>query len=294
MGIKVRDRIRNFMRLRKQSDSVKIICLFLLVGVVFLVCTGYHVWGIFHYAGAPAEYILSGDGLVSNKRMDELMQSRDVSGASRQMEISISVHYGGAETALDCTILSPEYMERLFGTEIPKGSSRIYMNEAAFAEFQETLSENSKEIGYEERTGSEEGGTELSVRYSMGEDAVAAVGGDSGDGDGAGMSGQSYRSAKLILLKTGGEEAESFIYTAETESRLLREASGIRVRFENHDLDGLHVDHLRKMGYEIENEEMIIEEEYELQTELLHIRYGLVICGISILGAVMLRRDRLL
>ena len=257
-----------------------------------MICTAYHVWGIFHYADTPAEYILSGDGLISNKRMEELMQSKDVSGASRQMEVSVSIQYRGTETILDCTVLSPDYMQGLFGTEIPRGSSRIYMNEAAFAEFQEAISENSKGMAYEERTGSEEGDSGLAVRYSMGEDTVSAAGGDSGDGNGTGMAGQHYRSAKLIILKTGGEEAESFIYTAETESRLLQEAAGIRVRFEKHDLDGLHVDNLRKLGYEIENEEVIIEEEYELQAKLLHIRYGLVICGICILGAVMLWRNR--
>lgn len=292
-------KIRNFLRLRKQSDTVKIICLFVLTGVVFLVGTVYHAWGIYAYVNTPAEYILTADGMVSRKRMDELLQTKDVSKVSRQMEISAVVQYEGAQTTVDCTMLSPDYMAELFGAEVSEGTSRIYMNEAAFAEFKEAISENSGGMTDGEEKESREGESELTVRYSLGEDAVAvrgvdrADGDDTGDGTGTdrGTPVTKYRSAKLIVRKADREEAESFIYTAETESQLLREATGLRVRFETHDLDGLHVDNLKKLGYEIENEEMIMEEEYELQMKLLHIRYGLVVCGICIIGAVMLWRN---
>lgn len=292
-------KIRNFLRLRKQSDAVKIICLFVLTGVVFLVGTVYHVWGIYAYVNTPAEYILTGDGMVSQKRMDELLQTKDVSKVSRQMEISVAVQHEGAQTTVDCTMLSSDYMAELFGAEVSEGTSRIYMNEEAFAEFKEEISENSGGMAVGEGKKSKEGESELTVRYSMGEEAVA-VGGvdradadDTGDGTGTdrGMLAPKYRSAKLIVRKADREEAESFIYTAETESQLLREATGLRVRFETHDLDGLHVDNLKKLGYEIENEDMIMGEEYELQMKLLHIRYGLVVCGICIVGAVMLWRN---
>lgn len=248
--------IRHFLLLRKQNDAVKLICLFVLTGAAFLIFAGYHVWGIFRYMDTPAEYILSGDAVVSNQRIRELYQSKDVSAVSRQIGVSVPVRYGGCETAVECTMLSPEYMEELSGSDIPEGGSRIYMNEAAFAEFQAAISENT---AYGDGIGPEKGGQELTVCYSL-------------DGD--------VRMAKLIVIQTGGEEAESFIYTPETERKLLREAVSLRVRFRTHDLDGIHVENLRKLGYGIENEDMILEEEYEVQTALLHIRYGVVICGI--------------
>lgn len=294
MGTKVRDRVGDFLRLRKQSDTVKIICLFILAALVFLICVAYHIWEICRYVNTPAEYIVTGEGAVSDQRITEVMQDRDVSGVSRQMMISVSVLYEGAETVLDCTMLSQEYMAELSGEEIHGGSSRIYMNEAAFAEFQEALSEKGMDSEFGEGAGSE-----IDVRYSMGEDAMAVSGMDN-DGKGNGDETddhmrrpvQNYHSAKLVILKTGGEEAESFIYTAETESQLAREATGLRVRFGSHDLDGLHVANLRKLGYELENKEVIMEEEHGIQMNLLHIRYGLMICGICILGALILWRNR--
>lgn len=266
--------IRHFLVLRKQNDAVKLICLFVLTGAAFLIFAGYHVWGIFRYMDTPAEYILSGDAVVSNQRIRELCQSKDVSGVSRELGVSVPVRYGGCETAVECTMLSPEYMEELSGSDIPEGSSRIYMNEAAFAEFQAAISENA---AYGDGIGSEEGGREFTVRYSLDEDATSAR---SGGG----------RMAKLIVIQTGGEEAENFIYTPETERKLLREAVSLRVRFRTHDLDGIHVENLRKLGYGIENEDMILEEEYGMQTALLHIRYGLVICGICMAAAYGMAR----
>lgn len=284
--------IRHFLLLRKQNDTVKLICLFVLTGVVFLIFMGYCTWGIFRYMETPAEYILSGDGVVSGQRVRELRQSEDISEVSRQIETSVSVWYGGCETTVECTMLSPEYIAGLSGTEIPAGGSRIYMNEAAFSEFQAAIS---GDASYRESDGLKEGSQELTVRYSLGEDAMTVGGGSSDDGTAGGTETtavvRNSRSAKLIVIQTTGEEAESFIYTPETERKLLREAVSLRVRFRTHDLDGLHVENLRKLGYEIENEGMILEEEYEMQTTLLHIRYGLLICGICIAAVFALAKS---
>lgn len=257
MKTKVINRIRHFLLLRRQNDTVKLACLFALTGVTCLIFAGYHVWEIFRYMENPAEYILSGDAVVSNERVRELCQSEDISGVSRQIGVSVPVWYRGCETVVQCKMLSPDYIAELSDAEIPEGSSRIYMNEVAFDEFRAAVSEHA---AYEDGFGSSEGGKGLTVRYSLGEDA--------------------RRLAKLVVIQTGGEEAESFIYTPETEGKLLREAVSLRVLFQTHDLDGLHMENLRKLGYEIENEDVLLEEEYKIQMALLHIRYGLVICGI--------------
>ena len=70
-------------------------------------------------------------------------------------------------------------------------------------------------------------------------------------------------------------QEEGFVYSSWEESKLVKEADGLRVRFERHDLDGLHISNLQKRNFQIENEALIIEEEYEIQIKLLHIRYGL-------------------
>ena len=70
----MKGKILKFMRLRKQSDMVKVSCLFALAGIAAFSSVCFHVWGIYVYADTPAEYVLMGEGLVSKKSVDELRQ----------------------------------------------------------------------------------------------------------------------------------------------------------------------------------------------------------------------------
>ncbi|MDE6566589.1 MAG: hypothetical protein K2K70_02510, partial [Lachnospiraceae bacterium] len=65
---------------------------------------------------------------------------------------------------------------------------------------------------------------------------------------------------------------------------LLRKAQSLRVQYGSHDLDGLHVEHLVKLGYALEKEEVILREKFEIQIKLLHIKYGLLLCVICLLA----------
>ena len=281
-----RDRIAKFLRARKQNDTVKIICLLALTGISFLISSLYHALRIYRYVESPAEYIITGSETVSNQRMDEIRQNKDVLQAGRQMEVPVSVLYGGEDGTMSCMALSGEYMEKLTGQKTTGSASRIYLNQAAFKELQKTVQIDE--------------GTEFGIRYCAGEDAGTGTGagrdgsekgGEGDDGTGAAAApSPGYRQAKLIVINTGREEAESFIYTAETQRRLPQEAVSLRVGFGKHDLDGSHVEFLGKLGYNIEKEEQILSEENELDRMLIHIRYGFLVFGICILGVLMGRR----
>lgn len=276
MANRVRDRITEFLRVRKQNDTVKIVCVLVLAGTAFFISSIYHVWEICQFVESPAEYIVIGSETVSNKRVDEIRENKDVVQVSRQMEVPVSVMYEGEEVNMDCMVLSGEYMERLTGRKITGEASLIFLNEAAFKELQKTL-----QI---------ETGTEFDIRYSAEADGGT---GESEKETGAGTmpAAPGYRRAKLIVISTGREEAESFIYTAETQRRLPQKADSLRIEFGKHDLDGSHVEFMRKLGYEIRNEEQILAEENELEKMLIHIRYGFIIFGICILGVVVGKRQ---
>lgn len=262
------NRIQSFLRLRKQSDTVKVICLFALAAAAFFASVIYHTWDIYRFVNTPAEYVLAGEGTISPKRMDELAQMGDVAGVSRQMEVSITVMYQGMSTVIKCNLLSQDYMEKLLDIKLPTGTKRIYMNEAAFSEMLQGISEENEDLTDVESLKPADASTGLDIRYSMAE---------------------TYKSAKLIVAKEDGQDEKDFTCIAEAEGRLLREAYGLRVLFERHDLDGLHVERLRKLGYEIENEEAVITEENEIRTKLLHIQYGLLSFGICLIAIFTLK-----
>ncbi len=262
------NKIRGFLRLRKQSDTVKVICLFALAAAAFFASVIYHTWDIYRFVNTPAEYVLTGEGTISQKRMDELAQMGDVAGVSRQMEVSITVMYRGMSAVINCNLLSQDYMEKLFDIKLPIGTKRIYMNETAFSEMLQGISEENEDLTDVESLKLAASSTGVDIRYSVAE---------------------SYKSAKLIVAKDDGQDEKALACTAEAEGRLLKEAFSLRVLFDKHDLDGLHVEQLRKMGYGIENKEVVITEENEIQTKLLHIQYGLLSFGICLIASFALK-----
>ena len=184
------------------------------------------------------------------------------------MEVSITVMYRGMSTAVNCSLLSQDYIEKLFDIKLPAGTKRIYMNGTAFSEMLQGIAEENEDLMDAESLKPADASTGLDIRYSVAE---------------------TYKSAKLVVVKEDGQEEKAFTCTAEAEGRLLREAYGLRVLFERHDLDGLHVERLRKLGYEIENEEAVITEEKEIGTKLLHIQYGLLSTGICLIAIFALK-----
>lgn len=314
----MKGKILKFMRLRKQSDMVKVSCLFALAGIAAFASVCFHVWGIYVYADTPAEYVLIGEGLVSKKSVDELRQMEGVERVSRQMDETVQVMYRGVSAEVDCTGLSRQYVEGMSGVGVSEGEAgfdgtkKIYMNEAAFSAWKQAVSEKGGDISELEA-----GGPEFEIRYSGVGDALE--GGDirdsgSGDTEGVGnltgvdtfdgekdrggySSGSSsieqWKTAKLVVLEGGEneeEEGSGFVCMVETDSRLLKEAYLLRIRFRKHDLDGLQGKALRDLGYEIQNERVLIEEEYEVKRELLHIQYGLILCAACVIAAWVIGR----
>lgn len=282
------NKIRSFLRLRKQSDTVKIICLFVLAATAFFISVIYHAWDIYRFVNTPAEYVLTGEGTVSQKRVDELIQMGDVAAVSRQMEVPVTVLYQGMSTTVNCSLLSQGYIEKLLAIKLPTGTKRIYMNETAFSEMLQGFSEENEDLTDVESLKPADGSTEFDIRYSM-EETMADP---KGDGEAASMGAsavESYKSARLIVVKDDGQGEKALACTAEAEGRLFKDACSLRVLFDRHDLDGLHVEQLGKLGYEIENEEAVIMEENEIKIKLLHIKYGLLSFGICLIAIFTLK-----
>lgn len=261
------DKIRKFLILRKRSDTVKIMFILAVAGVGFLCRVVWYVWGIYDYVNTPAEYVLAANRTVTKAHVDELRQMHGVTGASPQAEISVIVVYRGTETPLSCTVLSQEYMEDMYDTKLSAATKRFYMNEAAFSEWKSMLSDSNINVPEPGRAEQARRNAEFAIRYCLPE--------------------ASPKSAKLIVTQTG--EEEGVICTADPDGSLLREACSLRVRFGTHDLDGIRVSRFGEMGYEIENEEVVLAEEYKVKERFFHIRYSLFCCAVCLATVFSLR-----
>lgn len=278
----MKNRIRTFLILRKQNDTVKMICIFALAGILSFASALYHAWEIYHYTGTPADYILASEGSVTEKNLAKLLQDKEVAAASPQRDISLMITFHGTRAEVNCTLLSQEYMEEMLDRKITQGTKRIYMNETAFLELWQSLPENNADMEEPDGFRQADGDMEFDIRYSMPLDLPDA-------GEDSPATAESYKTAKLVVAKTGMQE-EGFICMAEKSSRLSGTCSRLRIRFARHDLDGLHVKNLRKSGYSIENEEAVVTEEYGIKIKLLHIQYGFLSFAVCLMAVLTLQK----
>lgn len=275
-------RIKDMIRLRKQNDAVKIIGLFLLVGILSAFTILYHAWEIYHYVNTPVEYVLSSDQIISAKQVQTLLQMKDSVRVSRQRDTSLTIKYKGKEAVVNAVLLSPEYIEEMYHTTLPSGAKRIFLEKTSFDCLQQEWAEDmdgSMEIDSKQAERSEG----MDVRYAM----MEMLPNQKEDAEEGVLTDQP---ARLIVAKTENQGGEGLVCLAGTESELQKGANSLRIQFRSHDLDGLQVDRLEKLGYQLENEEMVIEQEFEMKKKLLHIRYGLLIAGVCLVAAFALRK----
>lgn len=259
-------KIREFLRLRKQNDTVKLMCFFVLAGAGFFVNVLYHAGKLCHSVQSPVEYQLIRGSTVTNEHIRELAQAEDVVAVSRSLDIPVTVKYQGQETMMTCTMLSRAYMEKVYGIMVSGGEKRYYMNQAAFGEIQTGFMENNVSL---EKGDITEYGEEYKIQYLEEEAGTEEES----------MQQTVFHPARLIVLKEKTEQETALICTVE-ESTRLNKADSVRVLFSGHDLENMRLENLTKMGYEIQNEQMLDEEEYEMKIRLFHIRYGILICAV--------------
>ena len=266
-------KIKEFLKLRKQSDMVKLVCIFMLAGIICMVRVVYHGIGMYRVVKQPVDYVLSGD--ISERHINEFANREDVYGVTREQLVSITLKYQGSEAEISCTLQSPAYMEAAYGIRQAGSAKKIYMKEAAFLDFYQCLSDNEINIFKEQGTQTEEG-YEYTVRYLK-----------SDEQEDDGTVKKAFKTAKLVV-KEDLQGDIPFVCMAENEVTLAKENGRLRILFKEQDLDGLQVEDLRKTGYVIENETAVVTEEYELRLFMLQIRYEMLLCGICLgMGIVL-------
>lgn len=276
------NRIKDLIRLRKQNDAVKIMLFFFLAGITSAFSILYHAREIYYFVNTPAEYVLSSNQIISGKQVQTLLQMKDVVRISRQLDTSLTIKYRGKEAVISAVLLSQDYIEKMYDTTLPSGAKRIFLDPVSFENLQQEWSEDGVEgVGIDSRQAEHNEG--MDVRYAMMEMLPDQTGETAEDI-------LTDQPARLIVTKPENQEGEGLVCLVGSESQLLKGANGLRIQFRSHDLDGLQVDHLEKLGYQIENEERVMEQEFAMKMKLLHIRYGLLILGGCLVAVFAIRK----
>lgn len=255
-----------FLKLRRQNDIIKIMCLYLVIGAVFIVNAVLNGILLYQSVQSPAEYVLMGNeqNAAANAKLREISELENVAALSRQKEMMITIKYQASETVFSCVKLSEAYMEKVYGIQESGAMTTFYMNPKAY--------EQIKKNEYSSSEGGDSG--ELRVNYTAGDAPESQTGG----------------TARVVQVQTGMPKEEPFVFCKGDGISMSMDTADIRVFVKRQDLGGEDVKRLLGFGFTLVNEKEVQEKEYQRQIQFVKIQYGGVVAAISLSCAVFLWR----
>ncbi len=252
-----------FWKIRKQKDKVKLMLLFILLGIGFFGHLIYEGICLYQITITPAEYILTSydSAGITDKQMKELWELEQVSAVSRQQELSLELAGQRGKANLTCLEISQSYLENAYGIRSCSSMQVFYVNQLAYEELL-------RNMGYMD--GSETPKENWNMGYVLG-------------GEESGM-------AKIILVTEGVPNDQPYAFHEGNSIRLAKHSPAIRVQVSQQDLDGMQVQRFRQSGLEIVNDTEVEEMLFRQETMLLQMKYDCIIAGLCLLSAGCLKK----
>ena len=251
-------KIKEFLKLRKQNDYVKLVILVSILGIAMLIGTVCEGVKMYSDSQNEVEYILIPQNTsVTMRQVNELERIDNVKCATPQKEKNITVTIGGKDNLIKCYQVSEEYMRKVYGIEIKKGMQNFYLSEQCYKDIKNNgLMDEIPEKGFKSK-------------YIIGEKTGIAE-------------------FNCIQMKDKDLDCG---FTYEKSSNLYGEDSKMRVCVMKSDFTGTTTDAIEKAGYSIENKDKVIESENNRRVNLIRIKYQLlivIICWIYVTTTVSL------
>lgn len=269
-------KFREFVKLRKQNDMVKIALVFLLIGMGFFVATVWNGIQFMQSTNERTEYILGKPGGITKEDIAKLSDIEYAGSVSRTFEQAINVKYKNKVSGITCRVVTKDYMEDLLDVTCSSSTKTFYLNQTAFAMLNQELSFYEEYGAFDEKgMYVVEEGTVMSLRYASGEEENAT-----------------YKTAKFLLVKDAVHSDEPAIWTYADDIDLSRKAASVRILLNQKQIDGTFRTGLMNMGFSVENEIKLLQWESEREMEMLEMEYGMVIALLCLIsGGVMLKRE---
>ncbi len=237
---------KNYIRLRRKNDSVKIISLLIIFLVIMVVCTIKEIFTLFRDINTSVEYEATGS--LKNTEDDNVI------ALSRTKEEALTLRYNADEVDISYSAVSDEYLSRCYGIADVGSMRTLYMNDKAYNKLisdlnlKNSFSDNPKKI------------EKLDI---LDEDkrVIGAV--------------------RICVIDIPYHEEEYIVSKiAESDVKGKDEASQYMVLFKKKDLDGANLRILEGMGLSMADTENVKLEEVGFALRLTRIKYDLIIIGL--------------
>lgn len=259
---------------------MKLILLIFLTGTVFLISSIYHGLKLCQMVHSSVEYVLiyNSGGELQDSGIEELSGCEHVTAVSRQAGKTVNVKYHMQESSISYIELSEDYLKAVYGIEESSSMKTFYMNETAYNQFWQWI---------QEVDGSSGSGQEGAIRISY-EMSYIKMNNQGPKSAAEGSLSMDYGMAQVIRIENDVPEDEPYVFCKGTNADLKKDADRIRIQFEKQDLDGMNREILQKLGFSVENENVLLAEDYGRRLEIIKIKYGMLIACICIVSAGIL------
>ncbi len=188
-------RLKEFLRLRRQQDAVKIIILYVIaIGV----CCGFLIRDGLRYAQitrTKEEFKLIGnDQVLTDSKLQRVREIEGVTDVSYDVSDSVTVSYQANTTSFEAELLSEAYIQEVYGITQEGSTTTYYANTAAYKQICQSLSQDIVPIQAKE----------LTVTYTSSVEQSQSANQSTGNGTDASLAG-SGRTARIVQMDIGGD-----------------------------------------------------------------------------------------
>ena len=270
-------KIREFLRLRRQQDAVKIIILYV---IAIVVCCGFLIRDGLRYAQitrTKEEFKLIGNDLVlTDSKVQRVREIEGVTAVSYDVSDSVTVTYQANTTSFEAELLSEAYMQEVYGITQEGSMMTYYANTAAYSQIIQSLSQDITPIQAEE----------LTVTYTSSVEQSQIANQPTGNGSDASQAGDS-RTARIVQVDIGG--GSPFI-CAVGDPVTLKTSGNLRIQIARQDQSQKVLTLAGNLSFSNDNALEIYQAQAKLDQLFIRVKFELLLMLVCLAAVVTMRK----
>lgn len=267
-----------FWKRRKQDDRIKIMLIFLMTGIGFLINAVYSGMQVYAMVQTPVEYIVRSNGKsgITEYQMSGIETMENLQAVSKQKESSLTLSDSWGEMAVTCLELSDTYLESAYGISETSAMKVIYLNEMAWEQLAKASGGSGNGVGMMDG----ESESEAKQINSMQLDYI--LGGEDGE----------KGTAKILRIASGVPNDIACAFCTADNVRLSEGNSEIRLRLSRQDLEGTSIGQINQLGLEVTNSSDMQLDSMRREMKFMQIKYDVIVVVLCLIAAYSLKRKR--
>lgn len=270
-------RLKEFLRLRRQQDAVKIIILYVIaIGV----CCGFLIRDGLRYAQitrTKEEFKLIGnDKVLTDSKVQRVREIEGVTAVSYYVSDSVTVTYQANTTSFEAELLSEAYIQEVYGITQEGSTMTYYANTAAYKQICQSLSQDIAPIQTDELTVTYTSSTEQSQNVNQPTDSRSDA-----------LQAGGSRTARIVQADIGGDTP--FI-CAVGDPVTLKASGNLRIQIARQDQSQKVLTLAGNLSFSNDNAMEIYQAQAKLDQLFIQVKFELLLMLVCLVAVVSMSK----